>query len=308
MPTTPHLLIFGLGYCGAAVAGAAHGAGFAVTGTARQVTAGSSQHCAIIRFDAAAPAIAAATHLLSTVPPDATDSARAGTRPDPVLARYAGVIAAAPHLRWVGYLSSTVVYGDRAGGWADEDTPAAPSQERGQRRLDAETAWCALADGRSVDIFRLAGIYGPGRSAFESLRSGQARRIVSPGHKFGRIHRDDVAAAVLAAMWQARAPGRRVLNLADDTPAEAAAVIEEAARLCGVPPPSAVPFADAAPSMSPMARSFWAENRKVASRKTQAMLGLTWRYPSYREGLRAILRDEQGTDGSDQQCEILRAR
>lgn len=277
------LLIFGLGYCGAVVAAVARRDGFVVVGTGRSATSAG-----IVPFDAAAPSIAAATHLLSTVPPDA----QGRTHNDPVLARYADAIAAAPHLRWIGYLSSTVVYGDRGGGWVDEDTPPAPSQERGHRRQAAETAWGAFAGNRAVDIFRLAGIYGPGRSAFETLRSGHARRIVKPGHAFGRIHRDDIAAAVLAAMRQDLAPGRRVLNLADDTPAETAAVIEEAARLLGVPPPPAVTFADAAPAMSPMARSFWAEDRKVASRKTQSMLGLTWRYPSYREGLRAILREE----------------
>ncbi len=289
MPMPPHLLIFGLGYCGTAVADAARNAGFAVTGTVRHASAADT-----VPFDAAAPAIAAATHLLSTVPPDAQqEGARGRAHGDPVLARYADAIAAAPHLRWIGYLSSTVVYGDRAGGWVDEDTPPAPSQERGQYRLAAEIAWGAFAGNRAVDVFRLAGIYGPGRSAFDALRSGQARRIVKPGHAFGRIHRDDIAGAVLAAMRQAPAPGRRIFNLADDTPAETATVIEEAAHLLRVPPPPAVAFAGAAPAMGPMARSFWAENRKVASRKTQAMLGLAWRYPSYREGLRAILREEQ---------------
>jgi nucleoside-diphosphate-sugar epimerase len=279
--TVPHLLIFGVGYCGAAVAGVARGAGFAVTGTVRQGAEPGS-----VPFDAATTSIAHATHLLSTVPPD--------VHGDPVLALYADTIVAAPRLRWIGYLSSTVVYGDRGGGWVDEDTPPAPSQERGHRRLAAETAWCAFAGNRVVDVFRLAGIYGPDRSAFDDLCSGQARRIVKPGHEFGRIHRDDIAAAVLAAMRLDRAPGRRVLHLADDTPAESAAVIEEAARLLGQPPPPAVAFADAAPAMSPTARSFWAENRKVASRKTQSTLGLAWRYPSYREGLRAILREEGG--------------
>ncbi|MGA3398534.1 MAG: SDR family NAD(P)-dependent oxidoreductase [Acetobacteraceae bacterium] len=283
MPTAPSLLIFGLGYCGTAVADAARGAGFVVTATARQAA-----EPATVPFDAAAPCIAAATHLLSTVPPDG----QADTPGDPVLAGYAAAIAAAPRLCWIGYLSSTVVYGDRAGGWVDEDTPPAPSQDRGLRRLAAETAWGALAGTRAVDIFRLAGIYGPGRSAFDALRSGHVRRIVKPGHDFGRIHRDDIAAAVLAAMRQDPPPGRRMFNLADDTPAETATVIEEAARLLGMPPPPAIAFADAAPAMSPMARSFWAENRKVASRKTQSLLGLTWRYPSYREGLRAILREE----------------
>jgi nucleoside-diphosphate-sugar epimerase len=279
MTMAPSLLIFGLGYCGTAVAGAARAAGFDVTATARQVAEPDT-----IPFHAAAPLIATATQLLSTVPPDAQG--------DPVLARYAAAIAAAPHLRWIGYLSSTVVYGNRGGGWVDEDTPPAPSQERGHRRLAAETAWGAFAGSRAVDIFRLAGIYGPGRSAFDDLRAGRARRIIKPGHAFGRIHRDDIAGAVVSAMRQDRAPGARILNLSDDTPAETATVIEEAARLLDVPPPPAIAFADAAPAMSPMARSFWAENRKVASRKTQAVLGLAWRYPSFREGLRAILREE----------------
>ena len=279
MTTASSLLIFGLGYCGTAVATVARAAGINVTATVRQ---GAEPNT--VPFHAAAPSIAAATHLLSTVPPDAQG--------DPVLARYAAAIAAAPRLRWIGYLSSTVVYGDRGGGWVDEDTPPAPSQERGHRRLAAETAWGAFAGSRAVDVFRLAGIYGPGRSAFDDLRAGRARRIIKPGHAFGRIHRDDIAGAVLSAMRQDRAPGVRILNLSDDTPAETATVIEEAARLLGVPSPPAIAFADAAPAMSPMARSFWAENRKVASRKTQAALGLAWRYPSFREGLRAVLGEE----------------
>ena len=150
---------------------------------------------------------------------------------------------------------------------------AAPSQARGQRRLDAEDAWAGFADRYAVDIFRLAGIYGPGRSAFDDLRAGRARRMIKPGHQFGRIHRDDIARAVVAAMRQDRPPGRRVLNLADDEPAESAAVVTEAAALLGVAPPPEIAFADALPAMSPMARSFWAENRKVASDKTKAALG-----------------------------------
>ncbi|MBV9782318.1 MAG: SDR family NAD(P)-dependent oxidoreductase, partial [Acidisphaera sp.] len=205
-------------------------------------------------------------------------------------------IAGAPHLRWIGYLSSTGVYGDRGGAWVDEATPPAPDSPRALRRLAAERQWAELADRRAVDLFRLAGIYGPGRSAFDALRAGTARRIVRPGHAFGRIHRDDIAAAVLAAI-RAPAPCVRVLNLADDEPAESAVVIEEAARLLGVAPPPPIAYADAEPAMSPMARSFWAANRKVSGAATQAALGLRWRYPSYREGLRAILaaeRDQRG--------------
>ena len=276
-----HLLIFGLGYTGTAIAIAARMAGFTVTATSRS----AADDC--ISFDRAEPAIAAATHVLVTPPPDAA----AG---DPVLARYATAIAAAPALRWVGYLSSTVVYGDRAGGWVDEDTPPAPSQPRGHRRLDAETAWTRAAGSRALDIFRLAGIYGPGRSAFDDLRAGRARLMIKPGHQFGRIHRDDIVRAVVAAMAQDQSAGTRVLNLSDDEPAESATVMTEAARLLGVPLPPAIAFAGAEPGMSAMARSFWAENRKVSSRKTQSLLGLTWRYPSFREGLRAILVEESG--------------
>ena len=274
------LLIFGLGYCGSAIADAARRAGFTIQATSRT---GLDQ---TIPFDSAEAAIQSATHVLTTAAP--TDSG------DPVLARYAADIAAAPHLRWIGYLSSTVVYGDRAGGWVDEDTPTAPTQARGVRRVEAEASWAAFADRRAVDIFRLAGIYGPGRSALDDLRAGRARRMLKPGHQFGRIHRDDIAMAVLAAMTQDRPPGRRVLNLADDEPSESAAVVTEAAALLGITPPPETPFADALPTMSPMARGFWAENRKVASMKTKAALGITWRYPTYREGLRAILIKERG--------------
>jgi nucleoside-diphosphate-sugar epimerase len=272
------LLIFGRGYAGTAVALAA--TDFSVTATTRSGSAGS------IRFDAAGDAIAQATHLLTTAGPE--DSG------DPVLARYADAIAAAPDLRWIGYLSSTVVYGDRGGDWVDEDTPVAPSQARGQRRLDAENAWARFSHRCAVDIFRLAGIYGPGRSAFDDLRAGRARRMVKPGHRFGRIHRDDIALAVLAAMRQDLPAGRRVLNLADDEPSESADVVVEAAALLGVTPPEPVAYQDALPGMSPMARSFWAENRRIANVKTKAALGIAWRYPSYREGLRAILAEERG--------------
>ena len=140
----------------------------------------------------------------------------------------------------------------------------------------------------------MAGIYGPGRSAFDDLRAGQARRVLKPGHLFGRIHRDDIAAAVLAAMGQDRPPGARILNLADDEPAASADVVAEATRLLGVPPLPLIPFEDALPGMSAMGRSFWAENRRVRSAKTQAALGLRWAYPTYREGLRAILQQEAG--------------
>jgi nucleoside-diphosphate-sugar epimerase len=274
------LLIFGLGYSGRAVADATRAIGYDVSGTTRQGLERS------VRFDDAETAVQSATHLLTTVAP--------GEGGDPVLARYRTVIEAAPSLRWIGYLSSTAVYGDRAGGWVDEDTPVAPSQARGQLRAAAEDNWTRFADHRAVDIFRLGGIYGPGRSAFDSLRSGQARRMNKPGHKFGRIHRDDIAQAVVAAMRQDRVSGLRIFNLVDDEPCESGAVVAEAATLLGVAPPPETGFADAVPTMSPIARSFWSENRKVASIKTKSALGISWLYPTYREGLRAVLADETG--------------
>jgi nucleoside-diphosphate-sugar epimerase len=273
------LLVFGLGYSGLAVADAARAAGFEATGTTRQGLDGT------IPFDAAEAAVRSATHMLITAAPDSAG--------DPVLALYVDAIRASPSLRWIGYLSSTVVYGDQGGEWVDEDTPAAPSQPRGWWRADAEASWVGFADRCLVDIFRLGGIYGPARSALDDVRAGRARRINKPGHQFGRIHRDDIARAVVAAMCQDRPPGPRVFNLVDDEPSESATVVSEAASLLGVAPPREIAFADAVATMSPTARSFWAENRKVASTKTKAALGIAWLYPTYREGLRAILAQER---------------
>jgi nucleoside-diphosphate-sugar epimerase len=295
------LLIFGLGYSGAAIARAAVAAGWACTATSRDpARVEPPPGTRVIAFDAAEDALAAATHLVATAAPD-----EAG---DPVLARYGDAIRAAP-ARWAGYLSTTGVYGDRGGGWVDEATPPAPGSARSQRRLDAEDAWReACAGRRALDLFRLAGIYGPGRSAFADLRAGAARRIAKPDHLFGRIHRDDIAAAVLAAMEQDQPPGvARVLNLSDDLPAANADVVAEAARLLGVPAPPLVPYDEAARGMSAMARSFWAENRRVGSAETQRALGLRWRYPTYREGLAATLAEEVEQGGA-QEGEVGRAR
>jgi nucleoside-diphosphate-sugar epimerase len=140
-----------------------------------------------------------------------------------------------------------------------------------------------------LDLCRVGGIYGPGRAPFAELRAGIARRVVKPGHSFSRIHRDDIAYAVMAAMSNPPEPGCRVLNFVDDEPADSAAVMAEAARLLGMPPPPVVPFEEARASMSPMALSFWSENRRVANAATKAALGIEWRYPSYREGLAASL-------------------
>ena len=281
------LLLFGLGYTGTAIAALAAGAGWGVVATSRQPDQlKPPPGVELIRFDEAGAYLPSVTHVLETAAPN--------EHGDPALRRHGAALAAAPGLRWAGLLSTTGVYGDRDGGWVDEDTDSAPTGPRGQRRLEAERQWADAFRRCAVDLFRVAGIYGPGRSPFAEIHAGHARRVDKPGHCFGRIHRDDIARAVLAAMTQARGPGRRVLNLTDDEPVESAEATAEAARLLGLEPPPLVPFEQAFREMSPMGRSFWAENRRVASRKTQAALGLAWRYPTYREGLRAILEQEAG--------------
>jgi nucleoside-diphosphate-sugar epimerase len=287
-----NVLIFGFGFSGRAIAKAALAAGFTVTITSRNPAAQNPEPgVAVIDFTEAEDALAEATHLVITAAPD--------ERGDPVLARYAAQIVVADNLRWAGYLSTTGVYGNRDGAWVDEDTPPAPTTPRAQRRVAAERDWAASGI-KSVDIFRLAGIYGPGRSMFDDLREGIARRVIKPGHLFGRIHRDDIAQGVLAAMQQDPPAGVRIFNFSDDEPAASADVVVEAARLLGVEPPAPVLFADAAPKMSEMGLSFWAENRKVANAKTKAALGIEWKYPTYREGLAAILAEE-GQNGLAEQ-------
>jgi nucleoside-diphosphate-sugar epimerase len=277
-----NLLIFGAGYSGLAIAAAGLEAGLSVSVTSRGRIA-LPRGAVLVAFESAAPAIAAADYIVSTAAPDGHG--------DPVLAHWGAEIASGP-ARWLGYLSTTGVYGDRGGGWVDESTPPKPGADRSRRRVAAEQAWIAAAAARPLDLIRLAGIYGPGRSALDDVRSGRARRVIKPGHAFGRIHRDDIAGGVLAAL-QHPPGGTRVLNFADDVPAESADVLTEAARLLAVPPPPEVPFAEAWAGMSDMGRSFWVENRKVSNAATKVALNLAWRYPSYREGLAAILLQER---------------
>ncbi len=224
------------------------------------------------------PALEAATHLLISAGP--------GEGGDPVLAEIADDIArAAPDLEWAGYLSTTGVYGDHDGGWVDENTPLAPTTQRGRLRQEAEAAWQAIP-GLPLHIFRLAGIYGPGRGPFAKVRAGRARRIIKPGQVFSRIHVEDIA-QVLAASMRAPDPGA-IYNLCDDDPAPPQDVIGFAAELLGLPLPEAVNFEDA--EMSQMARSFYAESKRVRNDRIKDDLGITLRYPSYREGLAAMAK------------------
>lgn len=288
-----NLLIFGLGYTGRAIAAAAVAAGHTVRATTRG-TAAPAPGVTLLPFNRAHAAIEGADYVIATAAPD--------EHGDPVLARYRAALEAAPKLSWIGYLSTTGVYGDAAGAWVDETTVPNPSAERTRRRVAAEWAWQRLTrtdetvEDRALNIavFRLAGIYGPGRSMFDDLRAGQGRHVIKPGHLFGRIHRDDIAMGVLAAMDR---EANGIFNVSDDEPAASADVLCEAARLLGVEPPPPVPFAEAEAKMSPMARSFWADNRKVSAEITKRKLGISWRYPTYREGLRAILAEEGNSGG-----------
>lgn len=287
------LFIFGAGYSARHLASQAIAAGWPVLGTARS-RARAAELAAMgitpLLFDRGRPlddpaqALAGVTHLLSSVPPDDTG--------DPVLDHHGGDIATIAGLRWAGYLSTTGVYGDAGGGWVDEDSPLAATSTRGRRRVAAEAGWLSLwqQHGVPVHLFRLPGIYGPGRSAIDALRAGKARRVDKPGHRFGRIHVADIAGALCASM--ARPHPGRAYNITDDEPSEGAAVVAHAATLLGVPPPPLMPFDPVA--LGPMAASFYADNRLVSNARMKAELGYHLRYPTYRDGLAAQVRAEGG--------------
>ncbi len=277
--TAAHLLCFGLGYTARAWAPGLRAAGWRVSATAR--TRRGLERIEALGATAipfGPPGVPdGVTHVLSSVPPDDDG--------DPVLRVYGNDLATRRGLMWICYLSATSVYGDRGGAIVDETTPIAPASRRGRRRAHAEAAWLAL--DQPVHLFRLSGIYGPGRSVFDRIRAGTARRIHKPGHKFSRIHVADAAAA-LDASARAPDPGL-VVNLCDDEPASAADVVARAYALLGREPPPPIPFAEAAAAMSPRALEFWSDNRLVANARLHRLLNGPLRYPTYREGLAAIL-------------------
>lgn len=282
------LLCIGLGYTAAALARAAGPLGWHIAGTSR-CGDGLARIAALgfeaIPFDGKTPtaalskAIESATHIVVSAGPDENG--------DPTLGCHTADIARAPDLRWIGYLSTIGVYGNTDGAWIDETATPKPGSERTRRRVAAEQAWLDLGreHGKKVQIFRLGGIYGPGRSALDDVRDGSARCIVKPGQVFNRIHVDDIAAVLLAA-----AAGRGthdVYNVTDGSPSPPQDVVAHAASLIGAPTPPAIAFEDA--PLSPMGRSFYSENRRVGSPRLAADLGVALRYPTYREGLAAIL-------------------
>lgn len=277
------LLSIGHGYSAEALARRLLPQGWRVIGTTRR--ADKVQRMAAAGVEAVllpgplAGALAEATHILVSVAPD-----EAG---DPILREHTEELRAA-RAAWVGYLSTTAVYGDHAGGWVDEETALTPTTARGHARLAAERGWAAL--GLPLHIFRLAGIYGSGRGPFEKVRDGTARRIIKPGQVFSRIHVEDIAQVLEASIARPRPGG--IYNVCDDDPAPPEDVIGHAAELLGLPLPEAVPY-DAA-EMTPMARSFYAESKRVRNDRIKAELGVRLIYPTYREGLAALLAAERG--------------
>lgn len=261
------LLIFGLGYTAARIADTMRAKGWQVRAT------GSAGDIAFADGEAVLAAIRAASHILSSVPPEHVSGG------DPVLDSYGTALEGRP----LFYLSSTGVYGDRAGAWVDEATPTIAQSGEGRRnaRAEADLAWLDMG----ARVFRLPGIYGPGRSALDRVQEGKARRIDLPDQVFSRVHVDDIASGVIAALEQDAPAG--AYNLGDDLPCSGNEVTEHACGLLGLPLPPLESLEDA--NLSPMARGFYMENRRVANGKAKRVLGWTPRYPTYVEGLAAVL-------------------
>lgn len=283
-----HALFFGLGYTALRLARRLQAAGWRVSGTVRDagkaeaLSAGEGMR--VHRFDGtgALPdsAFEGVTHVIDSIPPEADGA--------PPLRHHRGALRATPTLRWVGYLSTPAVYGDRQGGWAREDEAPTPGSPRGERRAAAERAWVEAFDGTAVavQVFRIAGIYGPGpgRNPLEAVRAGTARIIDKPGQVFNRIHVDDIGSVLLASMARPRHGG--IYNVADAEACPPGDPIRFAAALLGVAAPEPIPYDSA--ELSPMARSFYAECKRLDTTRIREELGVTLAYPSYREGLAAL--------------------
>lgn len=279
------LLVFGYGYTATVFGRAMLAQGWRVIGTTRSLEKANEMRAEGVEpilwpNEDVLPALDVATHILICTAPD-----DAG---DPVLVAYrAEIEARAAQYQWLGYLSTTAVYGDRDGGWVDETSDLAPSTARGNLRANAESAWldlhatCALP----VHIFRLAGIYGPGRGPFAKVRSCTARRIIKAGQVFSRTHVDDISQVLQASI--ARPNAGTIYNVCDNDPAPPQDVIAEAARMLNLPIPPEEPFETA--EMTPMARSFYAESKKVSNKRILGELGVKLKYPDYRSGLKALL-------------------
>jgi len=284
-----NILILGLGYSAGFFARAALARGWEVTGTVRSAEKAAELSREGIRTlvfggfavsSALAKAVAEADAVLVSVQP-AEDG-------DPALGPLHAALMAAPNLRWIGYLSTIGVYGDQGGAWIDEAIPPAPTNARTRQRVDIEEAWLQLGrdSSKPVQIFRLSGIYGPGRNAITKLRAGTANRLIKPGQVFNRIHVDDIAGVLMASLAKPRQGA--IYNVTDDEPGPPQDVITFAAELTGLTPPPEIPFEQA--KLSPMAASFYGESKRVSNALVKRELGYAFKYPTYQEALRALAK------------------
>ena len=285
------LFAFGLGFSAQELASRLAGRGWSIAGTAREepkLTQLRDARYEATRFagDKSNPELArlleGTTHLLHSIPP--------GDDGDPVLNHYRDEIAKLGTLEWIGYLSTVGVYGDQHGAWVNEETVPKPNSARTEARVHAEQTWLDFGAeiGVPVHVFRLAGIYGPGRSVFDKLMAGTARRINKDGQVFSRIHVEDIANVLEASM--ARPRGGAIYNVADDEPAAPGDVVAHAAKMIGVEPPPEIDFEDA--DLSPMARSFYQGSRRIGNKLIKSELGVRLRYPTFREGLVSLMPKE----------------
>lgn len=288
------LFCFGYGYTAAALATVLRGYGWHIAGTTTDPDKRAQMIADGIDAELFEPnrhlpdpfeSFRGVTHVLFSIPPT-----RSG---DPVFEAHAHDLLESGSIEWAGYLSTTAVYGNHDGGWIDENTPLAPTSQRGSQREKAEEQWQALAMNEDfpLHIFRLSGIYGPGRSAIDTIRSGTARRIDKPGHVFNRIHVDDIVQTLIASFNNPK-PGA-IYNLADDLPSSSHEVIAFVCNLLGMSPPPMIPYEQA--DVAPMVRSFYSDNKRVKNDRIKQELGVTLRYPDYRAGLQACLEIEEET-------------
>jgi nucleoside-diphosphate-sugar epimerase len=282
-----HILFFGFGFSAEALTRKLDRNTWTISGTSRSAEGADAINAQGFRgllFDELTAIPDDVTHIVSSVPPN--DSG------DPVIQKFGAELSKrARGFQWVAYLSTTGVYGDHGGAVVDEATPLTPNTDRGSRRVAAEAAWNAIA-GLPLHIFRLAGIYGPGRNALESVKDGSAKRVIKAGQIFSRIHVEDIAGVLLASIDKPRAGA--IYNMADDEPCPPQDVISFAAGLLGVEPPPDIPFEEA--KLSAMARSFYADSKRVSNALVKRELGYEFQYPNYRDGLRAILHQSAGPD------------
>lgn len=286
--TNRHLFCFGFGYSAQHLAASLPQNQWRISGTVRSAagqTVMAERGWNVFLFDGVKPLkdankrLAGVTHIVHSIPP--------GTEGDPVIQHHAANIAALSELKWLGYLSTTGVYGDRGGEWVDEESDRMPTGPRGKRRVKAEDAWVNLWQKRElpVHLFRLAGIYGPGRSALDTVRQGRARRIIKPGQVFSRIHVEDIVSVLKSSMERPN-PGT-AYNLCDNEAAPPQDVITYACELLGVDAPPTLDFENA--DLSDMARSFYQDNKRVSNARIKEDLGIRLAWPTYREGLRGLL-------------------